>query len=104
MIETNGILSELLKNSQDTRKEISDIRVTLERNTVSLEEHIKRTEIAEERIDKLEEFHKSCPARRKEDASKYLWKQVRDISIFIGLLVLIFKEFLPMLKEMATKP
>jgi hypothetical protein len=104
MTETKGILSELVKTGQEMRKEISDIRVILERNTVSLVEHIKRTEIAEERIDNLEEFHKACPARRKEDASKYLWKQIRDVSIFIGLLVLIFKEFLPMLKEVVTKP
>jgi hypothetical protein len=40
----------------DIRKDLQEIKETLIRNTVSLEEHIKRTTLAEARIEKLEKY------------------------------------------------
>lgn len=42
---------------KEIRADIRDIKDVLIRNTVSLETHIRRTELAENRIEKLEKFH-----------------------------------------------
>lgn len=100
MSEAKTVLISLMNEAQEIRKEISNINITLERNTVSLEEHIKRTNLAEERLDNLETSQLNCPARKTADAKVYFWSQIRDFSLLIGLAVLVLKEFLPSLKEL----
>jgi hypothetical protein len=43
-----------LKEVRDDIREIKDVLI---RNTVSLEEHMKRSELSEQRIDRLEKYH-----------------------------------------------
>lgn len=98
-----SILQQVLTESTEIRKDISDIKVILERNTVSLEDHIRRTEIAESRIEKLEEHTTNCPAREQAMADKEIWKRVKNYSILFGLLVLLITEFWPAIKNILNR-
>jgi hypothetical protein len=42
---------------KEIKSELKEISVVLARNTASLEQHVKRTELAETRIEKLETWH-----------------------------------------------
>lgn len=44
-------MEEIKQKIDKIQEDIVDIKITLERNTVSLEEHIKRTALAEERVE-----------------------------------------------------
>jgi hypothetical protein len=97
---TGTILQQVLAEGAEIRKDISDIKVILERNTVSLEEHMRRTEIAEERLEKVENHVLSCPARLQADTNSEIWKRIKNYSLLTGLVVLIVKEFWPAIKSL----
>jgi hypothetical protein len=42
---------------KEIRSDIREMKDVLIRNTVSLEAHIRRTDLAEDRIEKLEKYH-----------------------------------------------
>lgn len=49
-------IKELKADVKEISKDITDIKVILGANTTSLSEHIKRTTLAEQRIDKIENW------------------------------------------------
>lgn len=49
-------MDELKQDVKELRQEIRDIAVTLARNTGTLEVHIRRTDLAEERITQVERW------------------------------------------------
>jgi hypothetical protein len=90
-------ISQLWEEGGEIRKKLGNLEVILERNTVTLEEHVRRTEAAEGRLDLLESHIDNCPARKKADASEFFYGKIRDLSLVIGLVVLLLKDFWPTL-------
>lgn len=98
----NVMLEKLLEESADIRNAISEIKVTLACNTKSLEEHMRRTELAEKRIDELDDHINSCPARQQAVAKDHLWDGFQKYSILLGILALLLSEIWPAIKNMFT--
>jgi 3-methyladenine DNA glycosylase/8-oxoguanine DNA glycosylase len=90
-------ISQLWDEGVEIRKKLGNLEVLLERNTVTLEEHVRRTAAAEGRLDLLEGHIEACPARKKADASAFLYDKIRDLALIAGLLVLLFKDLWPAL-------
>lgn len=80
--------------------DMAEIRAQNSTHMKILEEHMKRTETAEERLDKLENFHYDCPAREALKSRKSLATAAKDWTILIGLLALIFNTFWPVLSKL----
>jgi chromosome segregation ATPase len=77
------------------RDDITEIKVTLSENTVSLKEHMRRTDASEKRIENLEDHQQSLMTEMnntnteiKEHLS-FLKGSVKTISILIGAIVLL---------------
>lgn len=49
-------MDELKRDVKDIKADITDIKVTLAANTASLVTHVKRTELNERRVEKLEKW------------------------------------------------
>jgi hypothetical protein len=47
-------MEEIKKDLKEIRRDVTDIKTDVARNTVSLDHHIKRTALAEDRIMRLE--------------------------------------------------
>jgi hypothetical protein len=91
----NEILAQLLAEIREIRSEMAENRVLLERNTVSLEEHMRRTGASENRIKILEDHIIACPARTELAASTVLWNRVRNWGVVAALLATILTQLLP---------
>lgn len=95
----SDLVQEILVAIREIRGEIADGRVLLERNTVTLEEHIRRTEVAEERIKLMEDHVYSCPARMEQLSNETLWKRIRNWGVAVGIVVTLLTQLMPWLKK-----
>ena len=93
-------LKEIRDDQKDQSSRLYDQNVMIKRNTVSLEEHIRRTEIAEKRIDQLEENELTCPAKLELSHRKLFISRVKDWSIVLGFVVIVVSQFWPIVKSL----
>ena len=89
---------EIIEILKEMRSEIVDNRILLERNTVTLEEHTRRSLASENRIKIMEDHIIACPARKDVAASEVLWKRIRNWSVAAALAVTILTQLIPWMK------
>jgi hypothetical protein len=94
----SDVLIEILKEVRELRSEFAETRILAERNAVSLEEHMRRTALAERRLELMEKHIIACPARKDVAASEVLWKRIRNWSVAVALAVTILTQLIPWMK------
>jgi hypothetical protein len=97
-VMSNDILVEILKEVRELRQEFAETRILAERNAVSLEEHMRRTSLAEKRLELMEDHIIACPARKDVAASKILWERIKNWSIAASLAVVLLTQLIPWLR------
>lgn len=86
---------EIIEILKDMRTEIVENRVLLERNTVTLEEHARRSLASEARIKIMEDHIIACPARTDYNSTENLWKRVKNYAVVIAVVATILTQLLP---------
>jgi|WetSurMetagenome_2_1015567.scaffolds.fasta_scaffold60376_2 hypothetical protein len=74
-------------------EEISTLKVDIAEIKRDLAHHIERTKLNEERITLVENYHLNCPAVAAINAKKTLFAYAKDVTVVIGLIVVILKLF-----------
>lgn len=81
------------QKADDLTKELTEIKVTLERNTISLEEHMLRTELLEQ---KLEQDLK--PVKSFYDGLVFIGKVLALLALISGIISVCFEAYKILLK------
>ena len=76
---------------------IEEIKITLIRNTCSLEEHMRRTKIIEEEVKAIKEKEANCPGKMLALRKTSSFEIIRDIGVMLGV-VLIIMQILGLIK------
>lgn len=84
----------------DVQDSINEINLSLQRITITQEaltkdvaKHIRRTDRLDDHVTMLEKMHNNCPARVNAQASKTVMAWIKDLSVIVGLVVLLLKTF-----------
>jgi hypothetical protein len=84
--KTLGIISEDL---QTIRLHLQKIEQTQDYQALDIEKHIKRTDLLQNHLERVEREQISCPARLNTRINKTLIEWAKDATILIGLVILI---------------
>ena len=86
--------------AKDIKDSVHEINLSLQKITLiqesqasDIQKHIKRTDLLEKHVTQIETMHATCPARYSTLASKTIMRWVKDLSVIVGLVVLILKTF-----------
>jgi hypothetical protein len=74
-------------------KAVGEIKVDIAEIRKDLNHHIVRTNLNEERIEILENYHLKCPARSNLIAKKSMVALAKDWGTILGLVVVLAKMF-----------
>lgn len=66
-------------------EEITEIKITMAKNTSSLEDHMRRTELNEQRLEKFEE--KLVPVITHVEKITFAWKVIATIGTLIAFVI-----------------
>ncbi len=88
-MELEGLFTKIIEKLDYQSKEISDIKVDVAKNTVSLEDHIKRTELLEENMQGIRQELK--PVQKHVEAVNTILKLIGFISVLSGTIIAIYE-------------
>jgi len=89
------VAQEIIEILKEMRSEIVDNRILLERNTVTLEEHARRSLASESRIKIMEDHIFACPARSNYNSTENLWKRIKNYAVILAVAATILTQLLP---------
>jgi hypothetical protein len=81
-MELEGLFTKIIEKLDTQSEDISIIKVDIAKNTVSLDEHIKRTNLLEENMQGIREEMK--PVQRHVDAVNTILKLIGFLAVIVG--------------------
>ena len=84
-MELEGLFTKIIEKLDTQSTDISEIRVDVAKNTISLEEHIRRTDIADENIQIIRSELK--PLQKHVDAVNTILKLVGFLAVVSGAIL-----------------
>lgn len=86
-------LSIICEDIQEIRMSLQKTTIIQEHQAADIAKHIKRTDILQKHVERLERDQLTCPARMNITASKTVVGWAKDITVLLGLIALILKVF-----------
>lgn len=88
-----GQLEKLSDKMDGLSEKIFSIERNVDRNTISLEEHIRRTNLLETQVGSLKQKHEDCPAVKAHSAKTGMIAIVRDITVITAAILAVIQLF-----------
>jgi len=84
-MELEGLFTKIIEKLDTQSTDISEIRVDVAKNTISLDEHMRRTDIADENIQIIRSELK--PLQKHVDAVNTILKLVGFLAVATGAII-----------------
>ena len=91
-MELEGLFTKIIEKLDTQSEDISVIKVDVAKNTVSLDEHIKRTNLLEESMNGIREEMK--PVQRHVDAVNTILKLIGFLAVIAGAITGLISFFI----------
>jgi hypothetical protein len=88
-MELQGLFTKIIEKLDKQSSEISEIKIDIAKNTVSLDEHIKRTALLEESMENIRNEVK--PIQKHVDAVHTVLKLIGFVAVIAGAFVSIIR-------------